>query len=255
MTEGLLDPAMVLSLIPIFNGENYEFWSIKMNTFFFSQDLGDLVESGYVGPEDAATLTTAQKAELKDNRKKDSKALFVMQQAIHESFFSRIVAAKNSKEAWRILQEEFQGSNKVITVKLQTLYRDFENHPVKSGESIQEYFSRVTVINQMRTYGEDIEDVKVVQKILRSIPTKFDHVVAAIEESKNLSVISINELMGSLQAHEQRINRPSEKTVEHAFQLKLEVSPKNSKNPEIEHSNVGGGQGREVLTRGRGRGR
>ena len=38
------------TLIPIFEGENYEYWSIQMKTLFISQDLWDLVESGYEEP-------------------------------------------------------------------------------------------------------------------------------------------------------------------------------------------------------------
>jgi len=30
---------------PTFNGENYDFWSIKMKTFFCSQDLWKIVDS------------------------------------------------------------------------------------------------------------------------------------------------------------------------------------------------------------------
>lgn len=88
-----------------------------------SQDLWDLVENGYVEPENATAynnLTVAQKNELKDCRKKDSKALLVIQQAVHESIFPRIAAANKSKDAWKILKDEYQGTDKVITVKLQT---------------------------------------------------------------------------------------------------------------------------------------
>ena len=54
--------------IPIFKGECYEFWSIKMMTLFKSQDLWDLVENGYADPD--------EESRLKENKKKDSKALF-----------------------------------------------------------------------------------------------------------------------------------------------------------------------------------
>jgi len=40
------------------------------------------------------------------------------------------------------------------------------------------------------------------EKLLRSLTSKLEHVVAVIEESKNLEEISIEELLGSLQVHE-----------------------------------------------------
>ncbi|RVW94747.1 Retrovirus-related Pol polyprotein from transposon TNT 1-94 [Vitis vinifera] len=203
--------------IPIFKGECYEFWSIKMKTLFKSQDLWDLVENGYPYPD--------EEARLKENTKKDSKALFFIQQAVHESIFSKIAAATTAKEAWTTLKTAFQGSSKVITVKLQSLRRDFETLHMKNGESVQDFFSRVAaIVNQMRSYGEDILDQTVVAKVLRSLTPKFDHVVAAIEESKDLSTYSFDELMGSLQSHEVRLSRTEEKNEEKAFYTKGETS-------------------------------
>jgi hypothetical protein len=57
-------------------------------------------------------------------------------------------------------------------------------------------------------------------KVLRSLTTKFDHVVAANEESKNLSTYSFNELMGPLQAHEVRLLRSKENGDSKAFLTK-----------------------------------
>ena len=76
---------------------------------------------------------------------------------------------------------------------------------MKDSENATEYSTRVIdLVNQMRTYGEDITEQRIVQKFLISLTEKYDHVVAAIEESKDLSTLTIIELMGSLQAHEQR---------------------------------------------------
>ena len=62
----------------------------------------------------------------------------------------------------------------VTTVKLQTLRREFETLVMKGDES--RVFCRVSVIiNQMNTYGESVTDQKVVEKVLRSLPAKFDH--------------------------------------------------------------------------------
>ncbi|KAE8732360.1 phytosulfokine receptor 1-like [Hibiscus syriacus] len=179
--------------IPIFKGECYEFWSFKMKTLFKSQDLWDLIENEFVDSDD--------ENQLKDNRKKDSKAMFFIQQVVHETIFSRIVGATTSKQAWTILQNEFQGSTKVIVVKLQALR--FEILLMKNNEIVQDFLSRViTITSQMKAYGEQITDETIVSKVLRSLPSKFDHVVATIKESKELSAFSFDELMGSLQSHE-----------------------------------------------------
>ena len=57
---------------------------------------------------------------------------------------------------------------------------------------------------------EKIEDAKVVRKILRSLPESFRAKVTAIEESKDLDEIKIQELIGSLQTYE--LGLPSHKT-------------------------------------------
>ena len=86
-------------LIPIFKGEGYELWSIRMKTLLKSQDLWDLVERGFTDPDEESRLW--------ENKKKYSKALVIIQQAVHDCIFSRISAATTSKQAWSIMQKEF----------------------------------------------------------------------------------------------------------------------------------------------------
>jgi gag-polypeptide of LTR copia-type len=66
---------------------------------------------------------------------------------------------------------------------------------MKNGESIQAFLSRVKCLaNQMQTLGEEIKDSTLVAKVLRSLTTKFSHVVVAIEESKDLETYTFEEL-------------------------------------------------------------
>ena len=57
--------------------------------------------------------------------------------------------------------------------------------------------------------GEIMKDSKIVRKILRSLPESFRAKVTAIEESKDLDDIKIQELIGSLQTYE--LSLPSQR--------------------------------------------
>lgn len=79
---------------------------------------------------------------------------------------------------------------------------------MKISENISEYATRLkTVANEMKRNGETLTNVRVMEKLPRSLTRKFDYVVIAIEESKDFSLISIDELVGSLQVHELRMNQ------------------------------------------------
>ncbi|XP_062151928.1 uncharacterized protein LOC133860318 [Alnus glutinosa] len=113
-----------------------------------------------------------------------------------------------SKQAWEILASIFKGDERVKRVRLQTLRGEFEALHMKDGESMFDYFSRLLVIvNGLKRNNEKLDDIQVVEKVLRSISSKFEHVVVAIEEFKDLENLTIEELLGSLQAHEQRMQK------------------------------------------------
>lgn len=111
-------------------------------------------------------------------------------------------------------------------------------------ELLKDYFSRVMeLVNQMKICGDNITNQRVVEKILISLLEKYNPIVAVIEETKDLADLSIEGLMGSIKTFEQMLSRQSKKSIESAFQSKLNVSTSNSQ---------GKGKGKG---RGRGRGR
>ncbi|KAG8374398.1 hypothetical protein BUALT_Bualt11G0127700 [Buddleja alternifolia] len=90
---------------------------------------------------------------------------------------------------------------------------------MKESKSVLDYIPRVGYyVNQMKRYGDEIKDDRVVEKILRSLDLKFNYVVIAIEESKDLDTMTVDELTGSLQAHE-----------EQALQAKLSLKEKEER--------------------------
>ncbi|KAL6179776.1 hypothetical protein ACLB2K_046447 [Fragaria x ananassa] len=58
----------------------------------------------------------------------------------------------------------------------------------------------------MKANGEDIKDLQIVENILRTLTERFEGKVTAIEESQDLNAMTVDDLMSSLQAYEQRLN-------------------------------------------------
>lgn len=93
-------------------------------------------------------------------------------------------------------------------IRLQTLRGDFERLFMEDSKSISDYFSRVlVVVNQLKRNGKDVNEVKVMEKILRTLNPSFDFIVTNIEENRDLKTVTIEQLMGSLQAYEEKQKR------------------------------------------------
>ncbi|PNX93845.1 gag-protease polyprotein, partial [Trifolium pratense] len=83
---------------------------------------------------------------------------------------------------------------------------------MKDEETIQDF--HMTILdydNQFDALGEKISEEKLVRKMLRSLPKKFDIKVTAIEEAKDISEMKLDELVGSLQTYEVAINERAKK--------------------------------------------
>jgi hypothetical protein len=210
------------------------------------------VETGYEEPDPTPTKGVALKS-LKDNRKKDKKALYYLYQAVDESAFEKIAGAETSKEAWKILEKVFKGADRVKQVWLQTLRGELEAMKMKESEGVSEYISRVqSVANKLKGNGETLTDTRIVEKILRSLTENFENVVCAIEESKDLDEMTVDELAGSLEAHEQRKKRKEMESLEEVLQVKATI--KEDKAMYVEN-NRGRGRGRGGRGFGRNGGR
>ncbi|KAL0382164.1 UNVERIFIED_CONTAM: Retrovirus-related Pol polyprotein from transposon TNT 1-94 [Sesamum calycinum] len=99
--------------VPIFSGQNYDYWAIKMKTYFQSQKLWEIVEEGVTLPEDSSTSSSAEKGKLENKKAKDSEALYYIQTAVADHIFPRISVATSAKEAWSILQRNIKAVQSV----------------------------------------------------------------------------------------------------------------------------------------------
>ena len=74
---------------------------------------------------------------------------------------------------------------------------------MSEDKSFDSFYSKLNeVVVSKFNLGEKMEDSKIVRKILRSLPESFHAKVTAIEESKDLDDVKVQELIGSLQTYE-----------------------------------------------------
>ncbi|XP_039128991.1 uncharacterized protein LOC120265168 [Dioscorea cayenensis subsp. rotundata] len=142
-----------------------------------------------------------------------------------------------------------------MAVRIQALRQDLKTFQMRDDEGVQEYVSRlITITNHIKGLGHKLKEPEVVSKVLQSLAPKFDWVAVAIEESKEISKLSLDDLCGTLQAHEVRVNRSVMKTSEKALVARGESSSTGQLKPSgfTVSSGEGRGRGRSHL-RGRGR--
>lgn len=231
-----------LLTIPKLDGD-YEHWAMLMENLLRSKEWWSLVETGVIEPARGEVLNGAQRADLAAMKLKDLKVKNYLFQAIDKTTLKTILQKDTAKQIWDSMKTKYQGNERVRNAQLQTLRRDFEVLEMKLGESINDYFSRVMIVaNNMRNLGEDLQDAKIVEKVLRSLSEKYNYIVCSIEESKNIKSLSVDELQSSLLVHEQKFRRNSSGE-EHALKV-THAEGSNSR-----------GRGRTSFRGGRGRGR
>jgi hypothetical protein len=208
---------------PLLNGSNFDYWKARMVAFLRSMDnkTWKAVVNGWDHPTYTAKEGTSigeKKPESEWSKEEDepalgnSKALNALFNGVDSNMFRMIKQYTIAKDAWEILVTAHEGTAKVKMSKLQLLTTKFENLKMKEDESIHDFYMTVLdIANSFDSLGEKVADEKLVRKILRSLPKRFDMKVTAIEEAQNISTMKVEELIGSLQTFEMSIGDRSDK--------------------------------------------
>ena len=189
--------------MPVFDGKNWDRWVKQMKVIFNVQEVYEQVNEGVATLP--ANANEDQRTIFREAKKKDNKGLFLIHQCVDSKVFEKIADAETSKAAWDMLQKTYGGDVKVKKVKLQALKRQYELMQMKGHEKISDYFTRlVTLTNQMKNCGNNLEEQETVEKVLRTLTSRFDHIVVTIEETKDLSEVKLEDLQSTLEAHEMK---------------------------------------------------
>ncbi|GJT63484.1 retrovirus-related pol polyprotein from transposon TNT 1-94 [Tanacetum coccineum] len=132
------------------------------------------------------------------------------------------------------LGETIIGNSQVKDNKIDLLVQQYEQFVISEDESIDSAFARFnTIITSLKALDEGYSSKNYVRKFLRALHPKWRAKVTAIEESKDLTSLSLDELFGNLKVYEMIIKKDSEIVKEKferkslALQAKKESSDEN----------------------------
>ncbi|KAH0716794.1 hypothetical protein KY285_012825 [Solanum tuberosum] len=101
-----------------------------------------------------------------------------------------------------------KGTNQVRKFRVAMLFTEYETFKMKEGEPLLEMFTQLTkLMNELSSLGKILTTEEQVNKVLRILPkNKWDVKVTAIREAKDISIMTLDELVGNLRTYEMNMD-------------------------------------------------
>ncbi|XP_047260814.1 uncharacterized protein LOC124894104 [Capsicum annuum] len=190
---------------PTFDGESYQIWAVRMRIYLQALDLWEVVEDEYEITPLPENPMVAQIKTHKERKTRKSQALACLFTAVSSKSFTRIMSLKSAKEVWNYLNTEYEGDERIRGMQVLNLVREFELQKIKKSETIKEYSDRLlNLANRIRLLGSAFNDSRIVEKILVTAPERFEATITTLENTKDLSKITLVELLSVFKAQEQQ---------------------------------------------------
>ncbi|GKC26536.1 retrovirus-related pol polyprotein from transposon TNT 1-94 [Tanacetum coccineum] len=182
---------------PLFESDSFIYWKNKFETYLISKDLDlwHVITNGDFQPI-VQNLETKlyevipfdkQTDDLKKRLAINNEAKMVIYNVLPRKEYERIFMCNTAKEIWKTLLITHQCNNQVKDNKIDLLVQQYEQFVISKDEYIDSAFARFnTIITSLKALAE------------------------AIEESKDLTSLSLDELIGNLKVHEMIIKKNSE---------------------------------------------
>ncbi|GKB55565.1 hypothetical protein Tco_0906318 [Tanacetum coccineum] len=206
---------------PLFESDSFIYWKNRFKTYVKLKDLdlwhvitnGDFqpIQQNPKAKLDEVIPFEKQSDDLKKRLVKNNEAKMVIYNALPRKEYKRIFMYNTAKEIWKTLLITHQGNSQVKDNKIDLLVQQYEQFVIAEDESIDNAFARFnTIITSLKALDEGYSSKNYVRKFLRALHPKWRAKVTAIEESKDLTSLSLDELIGNLKFHEMIIKKDSE---------------------------------------------
>ena len=124
--------------------------------------------------------------------------------ALNKKEFHRVSSCESAQEIWNKLEVVYEGTNKVKEFKISSYTRQYELFQMEQNESVYSMYTRFTdIVNTLGALGKTFSNSEKVKKIIRSLLKEQRPKRIAIEESKNLNTLPIDNLIGSFISYEE----------------------------------------------------
>ncbi|GJX78432.1 zf-CCHC domain-containing protein [Tanacetum coccineum] len=134
---------------------------------------------------------------------KNNEAKMVLYNTLPKKEYERILMCNTAQDIWNSLITTHQGNKQVKDNKIDLFIQKYEEFIILDDESIDCAFSRFnTIITSLKALDNSFSSRNHIRKFLRSLPTKWRLKVTTIEESKDLSTLSLDELIGNLKVYD-----------------------------------------------------
>nr|GEW19755.1 zf-CCHC domain-containing protein/DUF4219 domain-containing protein/UBN2 domain-containing protein [Tanacetum cinerariifolium] len=152
-----------------------------------------------------------QSDDLKKRLAKNSEAKMVIFNVLPRKEYERNFMCNTAKEIWKTLLITHQGNSQVKDNKIDLLVQQYEQFVISEDESVDNAFARFnTIITSLKSLDEGYSSKNYVRKFLRALHPKWRAKVTTIKESKDLTSLSLDELIENLKVHEMIIKKDSE---------------------------------------------
>ncbi|GJV11897.1 zf-CCHC domain-containing protein [Tanacetum coccineum] len=208
---------------PLFESDGFIYWKNRFETYVKSKDLDlwHVITDGDFPP-----------IQFNPETKKDEVVSFHKQ---NDDLKKKL--AKNN-EAKMVIYNALPRNNQVKANKIDLLVQQYEQFMIPEEESIDNAFAKFnTIITSLKALDEGFSSKNCVRKFLRALHPKWRAKVTAIEESKNLTTLSLDELIGNLKVYEEVIKKDSE-TVKNKREQSRSIALKARKESSDEDSST-----------------
>ncbi|GJX17622.1 hypothetical protein Tco_0218454 [Tanacetum coccineum] len=205
----------------LFESDCFIYWKNRFETYVKAKDLDlwHIILNGDFPPvarnKDTQVLEVVpfeqQDDDLKRKLAKNNETKMVLYNALSKKEYERIFMCKTAKDIWQSLLITHQGNSQVKDNKIDLLVQQYEQFTILEEESIDSGFARFnTIITSLKALDEGFSSKNYVRKFLRALHPKWIAKVTAIEESKDLSSLALDELIGNLKVHKVVMEKDSE---------------------------------------------